>query len=66
MNDELEHILFEIDESFIRLLQFTYWNFKLEDLKDWNVYEAKEKFRWDVNELLSYTRALRDKLENED
>lgn len=64
MEDELKHILFEIDESFIRLLQFTYWNFKLENLTDWNVYKAKEEFRCDVNDLLSYTRALRDKLEN--
>jgi len=64
MDDELNHILFEIDECYIRLLQFTYWNFKLEDLTNWNVYKAKEEFILNVNNLLSYTRALRDKLEN--
>lgn len=65
MNDELNHILFEIDERFIELLQFTTWHFKLEDLKDWDVYKAKEEFIYNVNDLLSYIRALRDKLENE-
>jgi hypothetical protein len=65
MDDELNHILFEIDECYIRLLQFIYWNFKLEDLTNWNVYKAKEEFRCDVYDLLSYTRALRDKLKND-
>jgi hypothetical protein len=64
MNDELNHILFEIDERFIELLQFTTWHFKLEDLTDWDVYKAKEEFIYNVNDLLSYIRALKDKIEN--
>ena len=65
MDDELNHILFEIDECFIELLQFTTWHFKLKSFnEDWDVYKQKEKFINNVNDLLSYTRALRDKLEN--
>ena len=65
MKHELDHILFEIDEHFIELLQFTTWHFKLKSFnEDWDVSKEKEKFIYNANQLLSYIRALRDILEN--
>ena len=59
--DILNHILFEIDERFIELQQFSTWHFKLKDFnEDWEVFKQKETFRWTINDLISYIRALRD------
>lgn len=64
--DELNHILFEIDERFGELISFNkVWLSKDDDFTEHNRFVAKERFRWTINDLLSYTRALRDKLENE-
>lgn len=65
MDDVLNHILFEIDERFGELISFNkVWLDKDDDFKEYNRFVAKERYRWTINDLLSYTRALRDKLEN--
>ncbi len=65
--DVLNHILFEIDERFIELQQFATWHFKLKDFNDdWEVFKQKETFRWTINDLISYIRALRDILNEND
>jgi hypothetical protein len=65
MDDELNHILFEIHERFVELIGFDKkWLSKNDDFTEYNRFVAKERYRWTINDLLSYTRALRDKLEN--
>jgi hypothetical protein len=65
MTDELNHILFEIDERFGELITFNkVWLTKNDDFKEYNLFVAKERYRWTINDLLSYMRALRDRLEN--
>ena len=65
MDDVLNHILFEIDERFGELIGFDkVWLSKDDDFKEYNRFVAKERYRWTINDLLSYTMALRDKLEN--
>jgi hypothetical protein len=62
-DDEMNHILFEIDERFGELKELTNWSFELKDFNDdWEVFKQKERFRWTINDLLSYIRSLRDKL----
>jgi hypothetical protein len=61
--DEMNHILFEIDERFGELIAFNkVWLSNNDDFTEHNRFLAKERFRWTINDLLSYTRALRDKL----
>lgn len=65
MDDISNHILFEIDERFGELIGFNkVWLSKDDDFTEHNIFVAKERFRWTINDLLSYTMALRDKLEN--
>jgi hypothetical protein len=65
MDDVLNHILFEIDERFGELIAFNkVWLSKDDDFKEYNIFLAKERYRWTINDLLSYTMALRDKLDN--
>jgi hypothetical protein len=65
MDDVLNHILFEIDERFGELISFNkVWLDKDDDYTEHNLFVAKERYRWTINDLLSYTRALRDRLEN--
>jgi hypothetical protein len=65
MDDVSNHILSEIDEIFGILLAFNkVWLSKDDDFTEDNIFVAKERYRWTINDLLSYTRALRDKLEN--
>ena len=66
MDDVSNHILFEIDERFGELIAFNkVWLSKDDDFKEYNIFVAKEIYRWTINDLLSYTRALRDRLEND-
>ena len=65
MDDELNHILCELGQCHRELEVFSkVWLAKDEDFTEDNISKAKRRFRISINELLSYTRALRDKLEN--
>jgi hypothetical protein len=65
MDDELNHILFEIDQAFGELKSFRKaWLDKDYHFAEHNRFVAKERYRWTINDLLSYMRALRDRLEN--
>ena len=65
MDDELNHILSELGQCYRELEVFSkVWLAKDEDFTGDNISKAKRRFRISINELLSYTRALRDKLEN--
>ena len=65
MDDISNHILFEIDERFGELIGFDKrWLSKDDDFTEHNRFVSKERFRWTINDLLSYAMALRDRLEN--
>jgi hypothetical protein len=73
MDDELLHILFEIDRIFDYLMDRNFKkinnlnkNYPYMDHLDY-VYELeiiKEEYLFQLNELMTYTRALKDKIEN--
>jgi hypothetical protein len=62
---ELNHILYQIDECFERLIRCRKSYLESKNLTGWDIYRTKELFRLDLNDLKSYTRALRDLLKNE-
>jgi len=80
MDDELIHLIFGIDRIFDCIIDYNYKKINdiinyhslikndnyMDDL-DYNdeIMIVKEEYLFQLNELMTYTRALKDKLENE-
>jgi hypothetical protein len=63
MDEELNHILFEIDEWFLELIDCSYQIVYSIFDKYSGLELAKEEYLFKVNQLMAYTRALDHKLE---